>query len=130
MKAAIEERLPDLAIRGPETLVETVEEESPWTEDINVNVIDMFGTPESNPEQDGSEESSNDTVDEVSLHQPLDPDTAAIHSRIEAYIRAGGTLPTVDVGDLLDHTFISEPDENGEQMRARICGIENHREID
>ena len=94
------------------------------TEDINVNAIDMFGAPVSNPEQDDSEESSNDTVDEASLHQPLDPDTAAIHSQIEAYIRAGGTLPTVDVGDLLDRTFISEPDENGEQMRARIRGIE------
>ena len=90
MRAAIEERLPDFAIRGPETLVETVEEESPMTEAINVNVIDMFGTPESSPDQDDSGESSNDTVDEVSLHQPLDPDTAAIHSRIEACIRARG----------------------------------------
>ena len=124
VRTAIEERLPDLAIRGPETLVETVEDESPMTEDINGNAIDMFGTPMSNPEQDDSEESSNDTVDEASLHQPLDPDTAAIHSQIEAYIKASGMMPTVDVGDLLDHTFISEPDENGEQIRARICGIE------
>ena len=116
--------LPDSVIRGPETLVETVEEESPMTEDINVNAIDMFGTPEANPDQDDSEESSNNTVDEISQHGPLDPDTAAIHSGIEAYIRAGGTLPTMDVSDLLGRTFISEPDENGEQMRAKIGGIE------
>ena len=98
------------------------------TEDINVNVRDMSGTPEANPDQDDSEESSNDTVDEISHHQPLDPDTAAMHSRIEAYIQAGGTLPTVDVSDLLGHTFISEPDENEEQMRARIGGIETTEE--
>ena len=42
VRTAIKERLPDLAIRGPETLVETVEDESPMTEDINVNAIDML----------------------------------------------------------------------------------------
>jgi hypothetical protein len=52
VQAAIEERPPDSVIRGPETLVETVEEESPMTEDINVHVIDMFSTPEANPDQD------------------------------------------------------------------------------
>jgi hypothetical protein len=40
---AIEERILDLVIRGPEALVEMVEEESPMTEDINIQQIDMFG---------------------------------------------------------------------------------------
>ena len=123
IRAAIEERLPDSVIRGPETLVEMVEEESPMTEDINVNVIDRFGMPEANPDQDDSEESSNDTVDEISQHGPLDPDTASTHSRIEACIRAGGTLPTVDVSDLLGCTFISEPDERENRCVRRLVGL-------
>ena len=36
-------------------------------------------------------------------------------------------MSTVDVGDLLDRTFISEPDENGEQMRADLWN-RDHRE--
>jgi hypothetical protein len=109
-----------------------VEEESPMTEDINIHQIDMFGLSDDQEksdhddqsEQDDSDESSNDTVNETSRHQPLDPDTARIHSRIEAYIKAGGTLPTVHVGELLGRTFISEPDEEGEQLRTKISGIE------
>jgi hypothetical protein len=90
----------------------------------------MFGPSDDlvESDQDDSEESSNDAVDETSQHQPLDPDTARIHSRIDAYIEAGGTLPTVDVGDLLGRTFISKPDENGEQMRTKISGIETTEE--
>jgi hypothetical protein len=74
-------------------------------------------------EQDDSDESSNDTINDASHHQPLDLDMTKIHSRIDAYIKARGTLPTVQVGDLLGCTFISEPDEEGEQMRAKNSGI-------
>jgi hypothetical protein len=101
------------------------------TEDFNVQQINMFGLSDDQAEpdqdnqleQDDSEESSNDVVDEISHHQPLDPDTARIHSRIDAYIEAGGALPTVDVRDLLGHTFISEPDEEGEQVLAKSAGL-------
>jgi hypothetical protein len=75
-------------------------------------------------EQDDSDKSLNDTIDDASHHQPLDPYTAKIHSRIDACIKSGGTLPTIQVGDLLGHTFFSEPDEKEEQVRAKISGID------
>ena len=90
IQVVIKERLPDSIIQGPETLVETVEEDSPMTEDINVQTINMFSLSDEQvePDQDDLEESSNDTVNEVSHHQPLDPDTARIHSRIDACIQS------------------------------------------
>ena len=82
----------------------------------------------STDDQDDSGEFSNNTLDETPSHRPLDPDTEKIHSRIDACIEAGGTLPTVEVADLLGRTFISEPDETGEQMRARISRIKMTKE--
>ena len=52
-------------------------------------------------DQDDLRESSNDTLDDTPSHRPLDPDTDKIHSRIDTYIKAGGTLPTIEVADLL-----------------------------
>ena len=95
---------------------------------VDTHQIDMFamsnewGLPEE--DQDDSQDSSNDNPDEATSHHPLDPDTERIHSRIDAYIKAGGTLPTIEVADLLGRTFISEPDETGEQMQAKISRIE------
>ena len=106
--------------------------ELPMTEDINVQQINMFGMscdqaerdPNNQMEQDDSDESSNDTIDDASHHQPLDLDTAKIHSRIDACIKARGTLPAIQVGDLLGCTFISEPDGEGEQICAKISSID------
>jgi hypothetical protein len=93
-------------------------------EDINVYQIDIFTTSQELVEQDDSEESSNDTLDDLSSHPLLDQDMARIHSRLNAYIKVGGTFPIVHIGDLLGCTFISKPGEEGEQMRAKMSIIE------
>ena len=77
---------------------------------VDTHQIDMFamsnerGLPEN--DQDDSQESSSDATDDVMSHGPLNPDTEKIHSRIEAYIEAGGTLPTIEVADLRFGTHI------------------------
>ena len=133
--ATIKERIPEDTIRGasdkptvlsptpaPEVLVETVDDDEDVvsTVAIGTHQIDMFAMSNerevTTDDQDDSRESSNNTLDDTPSHRPLDPDTEKIHSRIDAYIEAGGTLPTIEVTDLLGPTFISEPDETGEQM--------------
>jgi hypothetical protein len=84
---------------------------------------DKQGVSNEEGDQDDSEWSTNDTLDDTTGHCPLDPDMEKIHSRIDAHIKAGGTLLTVQVADLLGCTFISESDETGEQMRTRISDV-------
>jgi hypothetical protein len=102
--------------------VETVDDDVRATTpvDTSVHQMDMFAMSNewgvSEGDQDDSEGSTNDTLNNTTGHHPLDQDTEKIHSRIDACIKAGGTLPTVQVTDLLGRTFISEPAETGEQM--------------
>jgi hypothetical protein len=118
------------APQAPEVLVETVDDDGEMITPVTVDThqINMFamsnerGMPED--DQDDSQDSSNDTPDDATSHRPLDPDTERIHSRIDAFIVLGGTLPTIEVANLLGCTFISEPDETGEQMWAKISRIE------
>ena len=109
--------------------MKTVDDDGEVTTPVDTDIcqVDMFAMSNeqevSKDDQDASQESFNDTPDNTTGHRPLDPDTEKIHSRIDAYIEAGGTLPTIQVADFIDHTFISEPDETGEQMRTRISRI-------
>ena len=129
------------AIRHPSQFsvkVETVkgEEDDPDESDTDPDAIDMFerhayastSSPSSGAvpidEQDDSATASNDESDENVQHQPLDPDTQKIHSRIDDYIKRGGSLPTIDVSDLLGRSFISNPDVNGEKRHIQIDSIE------
>jgi hypothetical protein len=111
-----------------ETVADDVEATTPV--DTSVHQVDMFamsnelGVSNEEGNQDNSEGSTNDTLNNITGHCPLDPDMEKIHSRINAHIEAGGILPTVQVADLLGHTFISEPNETGEQMQARVSKIE------
>ena len=41
-------------------------------------------------------------------------------SAMEDAIKHGRSLPTIDVGHVLGRTFITTPNESGEQSRARI----------
>jgi hypothetical protein len=99
--------------------VETVDNDGEVTTpvDTDIHQVDMFAMSNegemSKDDQGDSQESSNDTPNNTTGHRPLDPDTEKIHSRIDACIEAGGTLPTVKVADLLGCTFISEPNETG-----------------
>ena len=88
-------------------------------EEIHVNVSNSNPSPGkvTTDEQDNSATSSNDETDENEQRQPLDPDTQKIHFRIDDYIKKGGSLPTIDVSDLLGPYFISNPDMKGEQRR-------------
>jgi hypothetical protein len=114
----------------PEVLVETVDDDGEVTTpvDTDIHQVNMFVMSNkrglSKCDQDDSQDSTNDTPNNTTGHCPLDPDTEKIHSRINAHIQAGGTLSTIQMADLLGRTFISEPDETGEQMWARISRIE------
>jgi hypothetical protein len=121
---AIDKRIPTETTRAPETLVETADDdvEATTPADTNVHQVDMFamaneqGMSNKEGDQDDSEGSTNNTVDDTTGHRPLDPNREKIHSLIDTHIEAGGTLTTVKVADLLGCTFISEPNETGEQM--------------
>ena len=39
---------------------------------------------------------------------------------MEDTVKKGGNLPTIDVTDILGRTFITSPNESGEQARAQI----------
>ena len=43
---------------------------------------------------------------------------------MEDAVKNGADLPTINIEDLIGRTFISTPDENGEQDRAQIEGAE------
>jgi hypothetical protein len=73
--AAIEEWIPDETNWGQEILAETVDDDVEVTapEDTNVQQIYMFATSHERVNQDNSEGSSNDTLDDTTGHWPLDP---------------------------------------------------------
>ncbi|CAB9522786.1 hypothetical protein SEMRO_1340_G264410.1 [Seminavis robusta] len=59
----------------------------------------------------------------------------AIRHDISSHLREddilqGGTLPTIDVSGLLNRTFITNPDDNGEQARAKIVSATPTGETD
>ena len=43
-----------------------------------------------------------------------------LRSKWDEHVQKGGTLPTIDVEDLVGRTFIDNPDDDGVQLRAKI----------
>ena len=78
-----------------------------------------------------------ETVDEDEIPEDIpdlgekptvDPETVMEEIRLrtlhEDAVQGGGQLPTIDVENLVGRTFITTPDADGEQYRARIDGVE------
>ena len=86
------------------------------TEDVVVETV----------EEDDGETCGNDEEDD----QPdpnVDPGAAKktfLRSAMEDAVNQGGNLPTIDVTDTLGRTFITSPNESGEQVRAQIESAE------
>ena len=78
-------------------------------------------------ENDEEEDPNHDAVDDNNDSSQPDPniDPAAaqktfLKTAMEDVVNNGGDLPTIDVTDLLGRTFITTPDHDGEQKRAKI----------
>ena len=69
----------------------------------------------------------NATITELSNKEP-DPPKEFLRSAMEEVLEKGGELPTLASADILGHTFITTPDEEGEQVRAKIEGVWPHEE--
>ena len=75
-------------------------------------------------EAKGDSEASTTDTKEESAHKPLDWKSRKTHSRIDECIASGGTPPTIDMSNLMGRTFITDPQDDGEQTRATVVGIE------
>ena len=91
-------------------------------------------------EEDDDEESSDDVDEQVELDLDSDAgtkkkkedpnvDPAAaqktfLKTAMEDAVNNGADLPTIDVSDILGRTFITTPDHDGEQKRAKIVEAE------
>ncbi len=62
----------------------------------------------------------NDDEDDGETEGKDDERKAFITSALNDILDKGGSLPTIDVESLLGRTFISQPDEAGEQARAKV----------
>ena len=120
---------PEKEVHSPEIEVETVDDEEDETKQTHVHQTEMFPEKEAQngakpnnrtPSPPGNQDTGKST-------RPTS-ESEKIHSRIDDYIEAGGTLPTVNVSDLMGRTFITDPQENGEQTRAEVVGIEGLNE--
>ena len=72
---------------------------------------------DSDDEDDGEEEMEDSSFTK-SIHKDI---LKSIH---EDRVNRGESLPTIDSTGLLGRTFIPNPDENGEQTRAKIEGVD------
>ena len=104
----------------PAATSETGDRTNPEAQDKSRSSTGSRADPE---DEDHSGSSTTDSKDRPA-QRPLDWKSRKIHSRIDEYIESGGTLPTVDVGDLMGRTFITDPQDDGEQTRAKVVGIE------
>lgn len=59
--------------------------------------------------------------DEMSVESKIHEDI--VRSKRDKRVELGQRLPNVDASKLLGRTFISEPDDKGEQLRAKIESI-------
>ncbi len=89
--------------------VETVQEEQGDKPNEEAKVDD-------NMEDAGGDEET-DTKEKPSLEE-------VIRSAMEHVINKGGRMPTLNADHILGRTFITTPDEEGEQKRAKIIDIE------
>ena len=100
----------------------------PVTHNLRVGKQEEKVTVETVDEDDDEDDKHNraDMEDEESNDQPdsnTDPSAAQktfLRTAMEDIINDGGDLPTIDVTDLLGRTFITTPDHDGEQKRAKI----------
>ena len=67
------------------------------------------------------EEGENTTPDDSPVNNEQREFITSLH---EESIKKGASLPTIDVTDILNRTFITTPDEDGEQKRAKIEDVE------
>ena len=89
--------------------VETVEEESHQTDEVvNPDAQELFPDNASTGTEEGD-------IPGFKEH---------FHSRFGEQVDEGGEMPTIYVDSLLGRTFISEPDEDYGQARARVVGVE------
>ena len=52
------------------------------------------------------------------------------HSNLPKDVLEGGELPTIDITNLLNRTFITNPDDSGQQSRAKVISAEPTGETD
>ena len=146
IQKAVEDTIPSLRdndANATEIIPETVEDEEDDMDRDDERPQRVFQTemfPDTRPQQSkpqtsptvtetkGDSETSTTDTKEESPHKPLDWKSRKIHSRIDEYIASGGTLPTIDVSDLMGRTFITDPQDDGEQTRATVVGIEGLEE--
>ena len=83
---------------------------------------DLTGDPTLVPATDDSKDDSTMTPDQKAFHDSIKDDI--IRSNRPRDVLDDGELPVIDVTDLLNRTFITNPDDNGEQVRAKIIGAE------
>ena len=79
----------------------------------------IIGTNDTQEPPDESDEFYNS--DEES--EP-NPGKTFLRSAMEEVVQNGGQLPTIDAQDILGRTFITTPDSDGEQRRAKVEDIE------
>ena len=88
--------------------------------------------PETVEEDEENQETKvEDTPIEMFPDDPAEPEVTEskadipdrIHTRSEQ--NEAKSMPTINVGSLIDRTFISDPDEDGEQLRAQVQNIED-----
>ena len=99
--------------------METVEEEE-LNDDkpsaiSNTAYHDELEDPNIEDQRPGNEETDANTNPDLAKK-------AFFGSAMEDAIKHSRSLPTIDVGQILGRTFITTPNENGEQSRARIEG--------
>ncbi len=83
---------------------------------------DQEGGSEEEPKVDDSMEAA-DGDEETEVKEKPSPEEA-IRSAMEHIINKGGRMPTLNADHILGRTFITTPDEDGEQKRAKIVDIE------
>ncbi len=87
-----------------------------YTAEVEVETVDDDSDDEEIRGRDQQEENMVDPEKEM--------ETIKLKTLHEKSVMEGGELPTIDAAELMGRTFITTPDEHGEQFRARIDEIE------
>ena len=89
------------------------------SEDVFVETVD----------EDEDEDDAHDVEERTNdgSNPNVNPEAAKkthLRTAMEDVVNSGGDLPTIDITDILGRTFITSPNESGEQTRARIGDAE------
>ena len=71
------------------------------------------------PSQDEDDASSSDEAADINT-SPAAAQKTFLKTAMEDAVKAGKDLPTIDISDIIGRTFITSPDDIGEQKRAQI----------